>query len=91
MTKFLSILLHCSYQSIMHPRTTVTQVANPIPIHTSPIPWWGSIAILMIGIAAWVGGDVLEVPGLCEAARAMVYIPLGSMFGMTFQISQKVK
>jgi len=51
----------------------------------SPIPWWGAILCILIGIGAWVGGAYLEIPGLEEAGRALVYIPLGSLFGMSIQ------
>jgi len=49
----------------------------------SPIPWWGSIAVLVLGIASWIISATCGVQGLDEAARAMVYIPLGNIFGMT--------
>jgi len=51
----------------------------------SPIPWWGSVVCIVIGIAAWVTSACLKVPGLDEAARVLVYIPLGSLFGMSLQ------
>lgn len=50
---------------------------------TSPIPWWGSILVIIVGVAAWVAGSTLHVAGLDEAGRALVYIPLGSLFGMS--------
>ena len=51
----------------------------------SPIPWWGSILCIIIGIGAWVASASLQIPGLDEAARALVYIPLGSLFGMSLK------
>ena len=51
----------------------------------SPIPWYGSVLVIIIGIACWVTGAVIEVPGLDEAGRALVYIPLGNLFGMTLR------
>jgi hypothetical protein len=56
---------------------------NPETRHQSPIPWWGSIACILIGIGAWVTSACLAVPGLDEAARVLVYIPLGSVFGLS--------
>ena len=50
---------------------------------TSPIPWWGSILVIIVGVASWVAGACLNVAGLDEAGRALVYIPLGSLFGMS--------
>jgi len=49
----------------------------------SPIPWWGSLLVIIIGIACWCVGAYLDIAGLDEAGRALVYIPLGSLFGMS--------
>ena len=49
----------------------------------SPIPWWGSMLVIIIGIACWVVSAWLGIKGLDEAGRALVYIPLGSLFGMS--------
>ncbi len=49
----------------------------------SPIPWWGSVLVIVMGISCWVLGSCLNVTGLDEAGRALVYIPLGSLFGMS--------
>ena len=51
----------------------------------SPIPWWGSVLVIIIGVACWCVGAFLEISGLDEAGRALVYIPLGSLFGMSLQ------
>jgi len=51
----------------------------------SPIPWWGSILCIIIGIATWVVSATFEIAGLDEAARALVYIPLGSLFAMSLK------
>jgi hypothetical protein len=58
---------------------------NPETRQESPIPWWGSVACILIGIGAWVTSACLKVPGLDEAARVLVYIPLGSLFGMSLK------
>jgi hypothetical protein len=49
----------------------------------SAIPWWGSVLVIVIGIACWCVGAYFEITGLDEAGRALVYIPLGSLFGMS--------
>jgi len=49
----------------------------------SPIPWWGSVLVIVIGAACWCVGGHLDITGLDEAGRALVYIPLGSLFGMS--------
>lgn len=87
---FLEVLTHCMGQSIIHPITGTCQLGNPAPIKISPIPWWGSIAILILGIASWITAEVMHSTGLVEAARAMVYLPLGNIFGMSVEITRKV-
>ena len=49
----------------------------------SPIPWWGSVIVILMGITCWFSGAYFKVAGLDEAGRALVYIPLGSLFGMS--------
>jgi len=49
----------------------------------SPIPWWGSVIVIVIGVTCWCAGAYLDITGLDEAGRALVYIPLGSLFGMS--------
>ena len=49
----------------------------------SPIPWWGAVLVIVVGIACWIIGNWLGISGLDEAGRALVYIPLGSLFGMS--------
>ena len=56
---------------------------SPESRQISPIPWWGAVLIMTVGIASWVAGSCFNVVGLDEAGRALVYIPLGSLFGMS--------
>ena len=49
----------------------------------SPIPWWGAVLVIIVGISCWVIGVCLDIVGLDEAGRALVYIPLGSLFGIS--------
>ncbi len=56
---------------------------NPGTKSQSPVPWWGSVVVIVIGIACWCVGEGLNIDGLDEAGRALVYIPLGSLFGMS--------
>ncbi len=58
---------------------------SPENKHESPVPWWGSIICIVIGIVAWILGAFLNIPGLAEAGHALVYIPLGSLFGFSLQ------
>jgi len=59
--------------------------SSPDSRQESPVPWWGSVGCIIIGIGAWIASACLEVPGLDEAGRVLVYIPLGSLFGMSFK------
>ncbi|MFC1991492.1 hypothetical protein ACFLVC_02020 [Chloroflexota bacterium] len=56
---------------------------SPQPKEMSPIPWWGAVLVIVVGISCWVIGGCLNIAGLDEAGRALVYIPLGSLFGMS--------
>ncbi len=56
---------------------------SPEPRKISPIPWWGAVLVMLVGVASWVAGSCFNVTGLDEAGRALVYIPLGSLFGMS--------
>jgi hypothetical protein len=47
------------------------------------------VAVIIIGIASWCASTQFKIEGLDEAARAMVYIPLGNIFGMTIGLSTK--
>jgi len=51
----------------------------------SPVPWYGSVLVIIIGIICWVLGAAVPVPGLDEAGRALVYIPLGNLFGLSLR------
>ncbi|MBA7472840.1 hypothetical protein ES707_08172 [subsurface metagenome] len=57
--------------------------SSPDPKQESPIPWYGSVAVIILGIICWVVGGIYQIAGLDEAGRALVYIPLGSLFGMS--------
>jgi len=58
---------------------------SPDPKQESPVPWYCSVMVIIIGIISWVLGAGLEIAGLDEVGRALVYIPLGSLFGMSLQ------
>lgn len=49
----------------------------------SPIPWYGCILVIVLGIVSLVIGACISIPGLGEVGRALIYIPLGSLFGLT--------
>ena len=58
---------------------------SPERKENSPVPWWGSVVVIILGIICWVLGAGLEIAGLDEAGRALVYIPLGNLFGMSLR------
>ena len=51
----------------------------------SPIPWWGSVIVICLGIIVVVTGAVLSLPGLERLGDYLVGIPLGNLFGMSLQ------
>lgn len=51
----------------------------------SVIPWWGAVLVIIIGVVCWVVAGLYSIAGLDEAGRALVYIPLGSLFGMSLK------
>lgn len=59
--------------------------SSPEDRQDSPIPWYGSVIVIILGIICWVLGAQLEIAGLDEAGRALVYVPLGGLFGMSVQ------
>jgi len=58
---------------------------SPDPRNESPIPWWGSMLCIVVGIGAWIASALLNITPLGEAARLLVYAPLGQLFGMSLR------
>jgi len=58
---------------------------SPDPKQESSIPWWGSAAIITIGVGVCVAGACLQLPTLDRVGDALVFIPLGNLFGMSIQ------
>ena len=86
MKKGLKVAGHCMFQAVRHPRTAIL-LPNP-GVLVSPIPWWGSLAVICIGIAAWTMGAKCAIGGLDEAGHALVYIPLSHIFGLASRTSK---
>ncbi len=51
----------------------------------SPIPWWGSVAIMGIGVGVCVSGACFNLPVLDRVGDALVFIPLGNLYGMSIK------
>lgn len=60
-------------------------IDSPHNVRESPIPWWGSVLCIIIGIITWIISACINMSELGEAGRVLVYIPLGSLFGMSIQ------
>ena len=58
---------------------------SPESQQMSAIPWWGSMLCIVVGIAAWVTSALLNIVPLGEAARLLVYAPLGHLFGISLK------
>ena len=58
---------------------------SPDPRQESPIPWYGSVAVILIGVGTAIASGILPIVWLQEVSRALIYIPLGSLFGMSLQ------
>lgn len=89
--KDMKIAWYCIQQSILHPRTIITnRIGNPIQIDGQPpTPWLVSVIVLVVGIISWCVAERIGISGLDEAARLMVYGPLGNMYGMTQAIKYR--
>ena len=51
----------------------------------SPLPWYGSVLIIALGIGGWVASALLNIAPLGEAARVLVWAPLGHLFGISIK------
>ena len=58
---------------------------SPDPRQESPLPWWGSCLCVVIGIGAWIASALLDIVPMAEAARILVYAPIGHLFGLSLQ------
>jgi len=58
---------------------------SPEERQESAIPWWGSILCIVVGIGAWIASALLNIAPLGEAARLLVYAPLGHLFGISIK------
>lgn len=51
----------------------------------SPIPWYGSCLCILVGIGAWIASALLDIAPMAEAARILVYAPIGHLFGLSLK------
>jgi len=86
MKQALKVAGYCMLHAVRHPRTPI-ELNNP-GVFVSPIPWWGSIAVICVGITAWTIGAKYAIGGLDEAGHALVYLPLSHLFGLASNTSK---
>ena len=58
-------------------------MASPGRKEVSPVPWYGCALLIIIGAAIWVGSATCNLASIAELGRVLVYIPMGSLFGMS--------
>ena len=79
--------LHCETcrirLNVNDKKCPVCKAKKPNIRQISPMPWYGSLLCMVFGVLCWCLGAGLNIPGLDEAGRAMVYIPQGTLFGMS--------
>jgi hypothetical protein len=87
----LQVLGHCMYQALRHPRTRITQIANPQPIEVSQVPWWGCFLIMVFGAGLWVIAEKWDVIGLLQVAPGLIYMPLMHILDQSIIVARLVK
>jgi uncharacterized protein YlaI len=58
---------------------------SPDPRQESPVPWYVSCLCIVIGIGTWIASALLDITPMAEAARLLVYAPVGHLFGLSLQ------
>jgi hypothetical protein len=51
--------------------------------HESPIPWWGAVAVILLGVGVCITGATCNLTALDRVGDALVFIPLGRLFGVS--------
>ena len=59
--------------------------SSPDSKRESPVPWWGCVILILVGAAIWGWSAACHIGGVDELGRALVYLPLGNLFGMSLQ------
>ena len=59
--------------------------SSPDPRQEPPIPWFGSVILIVAGAAIWGWSAACHIGGIDELGRILVYVPLGNLFGMSIQ------
>lgn len=56
---------------------------SPVVKQESPVPWYGSVGVIVIGVAVCVIAACYDLSALDRVGDALVFIPLGRMYGMS--------
>jgi len=60
------------------------EARNPTEVkRASPIPWQGSIFLIVLGTILWATLGLHGQEGLVEVARFLIYTPMGVLFGLS--------
>lgn len=51
----------------------------------SPVPWQASVLLIVVGIASLITGNCLDIPVLDRVGDALIFLPLGNLFGMSLR------
>jgi len=60
-------------------------MASPERKEVSPIPWWGSMIAIVIGIACWATVGLHHQVGLAEVGRFLIYAPAGNLWRLSIK------
>ena len=85
MVNIVQFIWSCIWKSCKFPASKNINVGNPAKVAQSPVPWRVSLSVLALGVISLTIGAILTIAALNEVGRAMIYLPLGSMFGMGTQ------
>jgi len=58
-------------------------MASPGRKEIQPLPWYGSIILILVGATIWGWSAACNIAGITELGRVLVYIPIGHLFGMS--------
>ena len=62
------------------------EVHNPAEKKTlSPVPWYASMLLILLGVVTWATVGIHHQTELIEAARILIYAPMGTLFGLSWK------
>jgi hypothetical protein len=73
----------CGKKATNNPGPDSNSDKSPVVKQESPIPWYGSVGVIALGVAVCVIGSCYDLSALDRVGDALVFIPLGRMYGMS--------